>query len=558
MSATPTAVTTLTGSNMVPTLVNPVSTGSEKGRPIGTTKSVHVVGPGIGGGGAGGSMASRFQEAGISLSRNRFRNLTGGASGSGHLVPTPQQVQINLDHDYCSSNRARKSRGNGGAPYVTGVANSRTGEVRRPGQPSSGGSGAGASSSPSSSSPVSRTIIRVSSTPVNMKRLRETATHVVAVARSNAPLAAAILAASTKPDPPPSPPSHPAMLQQQRQYHPSFVTNVTVPSPVKLAGPATTPLRVEIKEELRSEVGLFSEDSTSPPCRPRQVGASRRGSQRRDSDPKKDSGLESGDVSDSSMNNEEDTYSKLPPYLTTLGAAAVVSTSAPGSADSAIVASSPFTINVKSELEEEDGAVEDHVYDRLPCYVKGVSRSSSAQSLSGRLSADVPDNSSSSSKTGGGGGSATKCDTKTTVIPVVAARRSLRRRQNSSSSSSGSGSSSSGGGDHSSDSSDHEQISIPASKSPRTRSVAAAAAAAVGESGRQQRLRSRSGSSPRPPAPSSSSSSRRNSQQRRTVRNRTSRRSRSSSSASSSRSRSPRKSSSRLRYDVMLTLQSIQ
>ena len=129
-----------------------------------------------------GGITSRFQEAGISLSRNRFRNLTGSGVVHGpQSVPpppppaqSPRQAQVNLDHDYCSSNKARRNRersGGGGTPYVVGKASPRP-SGSPPGGASPGGGG-------------NKTVIRVSSTPVNMKRLRESTSHVVAVARSN-------------------------------------------------------------------------------------------------------------------------------------------------------------------------------------------------------------------------------------------------------------------------------------------------------------------------------------------------------------------------------------
>ena len=203
-----------------------------------------------------------------------------------------------------------------------------------------------------------QTVIRVSSTPVNMKRLRESTSHVVAVARSNAPLAAAILAASTKPDPPSS--SQPKTMttthynfgsgfhlqQQQRR-------TVTVVKTEPVASGS-----IDVKEE-----PIFDESSNSPS--PSPTASSSRGprsTQRRDSDPgRKDSGLESGDVSDSSLNNEDEMYSRLPPYLTVLPA--VVKVEGDGAA----------------EDEEKSSAASAALggYDRLPGYVKGLSRSAS-------------------------------------------------------------------------------------------------------------------------------------------------------------------------------------
>ena len=244
---------------------------------------------------------------------------------------SPRQAQVNLDHDYCSSsnksNRRNRERGGNGAPYVVGKAS-----PRPSGSPTSGGS------SPGGGSGGNKTVIRVSSTPVNMKRLRESTSHVVAVARSNAPLAAAILAASTKPDPPPKTmtTTHYSFgsgfhLQQQLQQR-----TVTM---VKTEPVAST----SVKEE-----PIFDESSNSPtPPLPRST-------LRRDSDPcRKDSGLESGDVSDSSLNNEDEMYSRLPPYLTVL----------------------PAVVKVEGAAAGDDPSSAVGGYDRLPGYVKGLSRS---------------------------------------------------------------------------------------------------------------------------------------------------------------------------------------
>ena len=204
-----------------------------------------------------------------------------------------------------------------------------------------------------------QTVIRVSSTPVNMKRLRESTSHVVAVARSNAPLAAAILAASTKPDPP-SPSQPKTMTTTHYNFGSGFhlqqqQRTVTV---VKTE-PAVASGSIDVKEE-----PIFDESSNSPS--PSPTASSSRGprsTQRRDSDPgRKDSGLESGDVSDSSLNNEDEMYSRLPPYLTVLPAAVKVEGG-----------------GAEGEDEEKSLAASAAVggYDRLPGYVKGLSRSAS-------------------------------------------------------------------------------------------------------------------------------------------------------------------------------------
>ena len=117
---------------------------------------------------------------------------------------------------------------------------------------------------------------------------------------------------------------------------------------------------IDVKEE-----PIFDESSNSPSPPPIASASSSRGprsTQRRDSDPcRKDSGLESGDVSDaSSLNNEDEMYSRLPPYLTVLPA--VVKVEGDG-----------------AEEDEEKSSASAAVggYDRLPGYVKGLSRSAS-------------------------------------------------------------------------------------------------------------------------------------------------------------------------------------
>lgn len=203
-----------------------------------------------------------------------------------------------------------------------------------------------------------QTVIRVSSTPVNMKRLRESTSHVVAVARSNAPLAAAILAASTKPDPP-SPSQPKTMTTTHYNFGSGFHLQQQRTVTVVKTEPAVASGSIDVKEE-----PIFDESSNSPS--PSPTASSSRGprsTQRRDSDPgRKDSGLESGDVSDSSLNNEDEMYSRLPPYLTVLPAAVKVEGG-----------------GAEGEDEEKSLAASAAVggYDRLPGYVKGLSRSAS-------------------------------------------------------------------------------------------------------------------------------------------------------------------------------------
>lgn len=253
---------------------------------------------------------------------------------------SPRQAQVNLDHDYCSSsnkaNRRNRERGGNGAPYVVGKASPRSS-----GSPTSGGSSPGGN----------KTVIRVSSTPVNMKRLRESTSHVVAVARSNAPLAAAMLAASTKPDPPPRTMmthySFGSGFHVQQQQQQKTVTSVGVPMSAVVKTEPVASAAGAVKEE-----PIFDESSNSPSPPPPSSHAPR-STLRRDSDPgRKDSGLESGDVSDSSLNNEDEMYSRLPPYLTVL----------------------PAVVKVEGAAGDDKGSALGG-YDRLPGYVKGLSRS---------------------------------------------------------------------------------------------------------------------------------------------------------------------------------------
>ena len=105
---------------------------------------------------------------------------------------------------------------------------------------------------------------------------------------------------------------------------------------------------IDVKEE-----PIFDESSNSP-SPPPSSRAGPRSTLRRDSDPcRKDSGLESGDVSDSSLNNEDEMYSRLPPYLTVL----------------------PAVVKVEGAAAGDDPSSAVGGYDRLPGYVKGLSRS---------------------------------------------------------------------------------------------------------------------------------------------------------------------------------------
>lgn len=425
------------------------------------------------GGGVSGGLASRFHQAGTSISRSKLRQF-------GINSPTPQQVQINLDHDYCNVNKSRRGRNSGGGggnqSMRVAVANS-TGDWRSKQQQYL------------AAQQQTRTVIRVSSTPVNANRWRSPQ-HAVALA--NAPLAAAMLADSTKPDP-------------------------------------DAPLLKRVDDD--------DGDSSNHSSSSAAVAV------RRDSaDVKKDSGLESGEMSDDSsgLTNEEDgkMYTKLPSYLTSLPASTTVTPT--------MVAAAPPSSRPRDDAASAHSAVdeeEDRTYDRIPPYVKGISRSGSGQSVVELVAAAVA----ATGDKGGGGNTSekteTKCDTKDKSAPLPQ-RRSLRRRQSSGGSSSSSSSSSDSSSSSSSSSEGEEGNAAPAaaSSSPKKR-------VSRFVSSRQQ---TRSGSGKKAVAvpvvvSAAASSKRKRSISPPNLRRSGRRRSRSSSSSQSSRSRSPRKRS-RHRY----------
>ena len=118
------------------------------------------------------------------------------------------------------------------------------------------------------------------------------------------------------------------------------------PSPIRISAPTPTPMTIQTS----SHISLLPKSATSarsPPLRG-------------ENDPKKDSGLESGEVSDASegVQHDEGLYSKVPEYLTSVNVE---------NADSRTVNSA-----------DDDGST----YDRIPAYVKGVTTSSSASRAS--------------------------------------------------------------------------------------------------------------------------------------------------------------------------------
>lgn len=107
------------------------------------------------------------------------------------------------------------------------------------------------------------------------------------------------------------------------------------PSPIRISAPTPTPMTIQTS----SHISLLPKSATparSPPLRG-------------ENDPKKDSGLESGEVSDASegVQHDEGLYSKVPSYLT--------------------------SVNVENaDSRTVNSADDSSTYDRIPAYVKGV------------------------------------------------------------------------------------------------------------------------------------------------------------------------------------------
>jgi len=115
------------------------------------------------------------------------------------------------------------------------------------------------------------------------------------------------------------------------------------PSPIRIAGPTPTPLTLQNSSNSVSILSTVGRATTAS-----QPQIQLRG----ENDPKKDSGLESGEVSDASEGaqpgaEDEGLFSKVPAYLTSVNVE---------NSDSRTIA------------EADDGGA----YDRLPAYVKGV------------------------------------------------------------------------------------------------------------------------------------------------------------------------------------------
>ena len=133
------------------------------------------------------------------------------------------------------------------------------------------------------------------------------------------------------------------------------------PSPIRVTGPTPTPLTLHTGSSSTVSVAL-----RSPPTSQQHVQL--RGSG--ENDPKKDSGLESGEVSDASeglhpASEEDSLFSKVPSYLT--------------------------SVNVQNSdsrtVTEPDDSGE---YDRLPAYVKGVaSIGAAASAVASRIPSSV-------------------------------------------------------------------------------------------------------------------------------------------------------------------------
>ena len=241
------------------------------------------------------------------MHRNKLRHL-------GLKQLSPQQVQVNLDHDYCSSNRTRRNRpnqyssrpemnvGNGG---LGGRHQILQAALRSPIVPKR----QGLNLKTSSVLAPSKTVIRVPSTPnIPHARLKAKNSNLISLERS---------------------------LSQECPPVSSHLSKTSVLS-----------LKRSISARLNNHDKVIRVESPIPLASSTSTIVV---SQRRDSDPKKDSGLESGEVSDASNNDENDAmYSRLPSYLTS---------------------------NIKTESRD------DSLYDRLPAYVTGISRSSSERNL---------------------------------------------------------------------------------------------------------------------------------------------------------------------------------
>eukprot|EP00095_Tigriopus_kingsejongensis_P009520 maker-scaffold561_size136864-snap-gene-0.19 protein:Tk09520 transcript:maker-scaffold561_size136864-snap-gene-0.19-mRNA-1 annotation:"PREDICTED: uncharacterized protein LOC100870622" len=312
-----------------------------------------------------GGIASRFHEAALSMNRSKYRHF--GISG-GH-PPTPQQVQVSLDHDYCSSN---KSRRNNRAPnhHSTSIPRlaghspiASAGDGRHRVFISAGSKVINHPSGSMVSLQQSKAIIRVSRAPV-LKRARDmNAPQIVSLAK---PSGSGTTSGSLNPMQISSPISMtPASIHNSSSQLTCGSSSSSLITLVHTTPKELSPVKLEPPPSPASSSSTFNHD---PDIHDDSSAPSPLSTQRRDSDPKKDSGLESGDVSDASNNEDEHLYSRLPPYLTTLPT------------KSANCMSQPIPVSEdqikKEDMEDMEEEEQGHhqLYDRLPTYVTGLSR----------------------------------------------------------------------------------------------------------------------------------------------------------------------------------------
>jgi len=285
-----------------------------------------------------GGITSRFSQAGAALGRGRLRQQIGLPA----VTATPAS-QITLDHDYCTSARNRRTSASiSGAKPAASATYPRPVAANTP--PSMRLLPVAAQNSPfkqrmqTPNNPPRAAVIRVTgANPGSIALPRSAPTTAVSVTSptntGGSGTVVVALARSTTKDP--------AHEQAQGSLPTEPLPQSELHQP---ASPRLPPSTLIIRER--------SEEGEERVVEPQQECIGDRG--RRDSDHKKDSGLESGDVSDASLNEDERGYSKLPPYLTT----------------------SKATSN-RGTLDNVDGSL----YDRLPAYVTGIKRSNSDKNV---------------------------------------------------------------------------------------------------------------------------------------------------------------------------------
>lgn len=367
---------------------------------------------------ASGSITSRFQEAGASLNRSKLRNI--GIVNS--KPPSPQQVQVNLDHDYCSLNKVNRRNRNFNHQQSKVDAN----PIR-----ALPGSGAFTQGLQLAKKPIdTKPLIRIPSAPASLsKRIRIGQPQVISLAKPERKDQKG-LASSTLP----------------HLFAKAAASSIVFE--MKRVSPTSTQSTLPSSSSSGANAPDLTDDSSS--------GSSRL-EQRRDSDTKKDSGLESGEVSDASNNDlEEQLYSRLPSYITI--------TQAPKLQE-------PKKIH--SNEPEEDNS---ELYDRLPAYMTG--RSSLEKELAeAKADADAESRGEKKSQADDKKAMRTipiKCDSKSSSSPQKTNRnlRSLRKRDRSQSSSSSSSNSSNSSSSSSSsdDSEDDVQVPSPSKKRAKNKS----------------------------------------------------------------------------------------